>query len=343
MATDLEAAAPSTAKSGAGPVVLGIGLTGVGSVVSYLAHEIVQPVGPLTWAVFLGMVVANVGRLPAPVHAGASLVTKRALRVGVVLLGLSLPVSAILALGAPVIALVVVTLTSTLVATNLLGQRMGLGSPRSLLIATGFAICGASAIAGMEENAEADEEDVAVAVAMVTICGSVAMVVLPLLQSPLGLSDVEYGTWVGASVHEVGQVVAAAGPAGATAVGVAVVVKLTRVLLLAPVVAGVGVQRRRRAGDEQAHRAAGLPPVVPAFVLGFVACVGMRSVGLVPVAALPAIATMQTLVLSAALFGMGTAVRIPSLLNSCARPLVLAAISTLLVTTVSLVGVVTLV
>jgi uncharacterized membrane protein YadS len=169
------------------------------------------------------------------------------------------------------------------------------------------------------------------------------MVVLPLLQSPLGLSDVEYGTWVGASVHEVGQVVAAAGPAGATAVGVAVVVKLTRVLLLAPVVAGVGVQRRRRAGDEQAHRAAGLPPVVPAFVLGFVACVGMRSVGLVPVAALPAIATMQTLVLSAALFGMGTAVRIPSLLNSCARPLVLAAISTLLVTTVSLVGVVTLV
>lgn len=86
----------------------------------------------------------------------------------------------------------------------------------------------------------------------------------------LGLTDVQLGAWAGASVHEVGQVVAAASPAGAAAVGVAIVVKLTRVLLLAPVVAGVSVLRRRRLRrDRDSAADAKLPPLVPLFVLGF--------------------------------------------------------------------------
>ena len=132
---------------------------------------------------------------------------------------------------------------------------MKLGAARSLLIGTGFAICGASAIAAMEDTAGADEEDVAVGIAMVTLFGTVAMVLLPLLAGPLGLSDVQFGIWAGASIHEVGQVVAAAGAGGAAVVAIAVVVKLTRVLLLAPVVATVSV--RQAAGRVRRPAASG--------------------------------------------------------------------------------------
>jgi uncharacterized integral membrane protein (TIGR00698 family) len=262
------------------------------------------------------------------------------LRIGVVLLGFSTSLVAIAALGAPVITVVVVTLFLTLTATTWFGLKMRLGAPRSMLIGTGFAICGASAIAAMEENAEADDDDVAVAIAMVTICGSVAMVLVPALQGPLGLTDVQLGAWAGASVHEVGQVVAAASPAGAAAVGVAIVVKLTRVLLLAPVVAGVSVLRRRRLRcDRDSAADAKLPPLVPLFVLGFLVCVAVRSTGVLPAAALVRIEQLQTLILGAALFGMGTGVQVVRLWRGSGRAMLVSALSTLVVAGVSLVGV----
>jgi uncharacterized integral membrane protein (TIGR00698 family) len=324
-------------------LVPGLVVTSVGVAASLAAHWLVGAVGPLTWAVLLGALAANTGLLPDAARPGLRVATRRLLRIGVVLLGFSLPVLSIAALGFPVIALVVVTLFSTLLATTWFGRRVGLTRPTALLIGTGFAICGASAIAAMEENAEADEDDVAVAVAMVTICGTVAMLVLPLLHGPLGLSTTQYGAWAGASVHEVGQVVAAASPAGAAAVSVAVVVKLTRVLLLAPVVAGVSVLRRRRSRESVEQTSAKLPPLVPLFVLGFLVCVGVRSTGLVPETALTVIEQLQNIALSAALFGMGTGVHVASLARSSGRALGVAALSTLLVAGVALTGVLLLV
>jgi hypothetical protein len=164
-------------------------------------------------------------------------------------------------------------------------------------------------------SAEADD-DVAVAIAMVTIFGTVAMVALPLLQGPLGLTDTQLGARAGASVHEVGQVVAAASPAGSAAVGGAVVVKLTRVLLLAPVVAGVSVLRRRLREESTTAGDAALPALVPLFAGGFLACVALRSTGAVPQAVLLVIGQLQTLALGAALFGMGTGVHVATLWRS---------------------------
>ena len=305
-----------------------------------IAHHLIHQVGVLTWAVALGAIAANARMLPASSRPGLKLATRRLLRLGVVLLGFSLSLASILALGAPVIALVVTSLFTTLFFTTWLGMRMGLSRPRSLLIGTGFAICGASAIAAMEDNAEGDEDDVAIAIAMVTICGTVAMILLPMLQDPIGLSDAQFGAWAGASVHEVGQVVAAASPAGAAAVTVAVVVKLTRVLLLAPVVAGASVLRRRKvraAGDHTVDTST--PPFVPLFVAGFLACVLIRTTGVIPASILNLVSYAQTAALGAALFGMGTAVHVRSLLRSSARAMVLAVISTLVVSSVSLAGV----
>lgn len=315
----------------------GLLVTAASVAAAFVLHWLLPLIGVLTWSVLLGAVAANVNLLPPAAAPGLKVAVRTLLRVGIVLLGFSLSLMSIASLGWQVVLLVVVTLLATLLFTTWLGLRLRLGRARSLLIATGFAICGASAIAAMEEQSEASEDDVAMAVAMVTIFGTAAMVAVPLLQAPLGLTDQQLGIWAGASIHEVGQVVAAAGPAGSAAVATAVVVKLTRVLLLAPVVAGVSVLRRRSAaaGSTVGRR----PPVVPVFVLCFLGCVVVGSLGILPETVLDLIAHAQTLALAAALFALGTAVSLPALVRSGGTALSLGAVSTVVVAGVSLAGV----
>jgi uncharacterized integral membrane protein (TIGR00698 family) len=322
-------AAPRT-KVWTGLLAAALGLGG-----AMLAHQFVPAIGVLTWAVALGMLAGNTRLLPAGARQALGKITKKLLRAGIVLLGFSVSFGAIAALGLGTIGLVAATLVITLVVTTWLGNRARLGAARSLIIGTGFAICGASAIAAMEDTAGADEEDVTVGIAMVTLFGTLAMVLLPLLAGPLGLTDQQFGIWAGASIQEVGQVVAAAGAGGAGVVAIAVVVKLTRVLMLAPVVATVSVRKRLAGGETGGKR----PPIVPLFVLGFLACVAFRSTGMIPTGALAAISQVQVAALGAALFGMGAAVQIKTLFRRSGPVLVVATLSTLLVAGVSLAGV----
>lgn len=320
-------------------------------------------VGALTIAVVLGVVATNAGLRHAALRPGTKLATAKLLRVGVVLLGLSLSLPAVLRLGPAVLAVVVATVTITFAATRWIGARLGVSPTQSLLVATGFAVCGASAVAGMQAAVDADEDEVAAAVAGVTVFGGACMFALPVVGPAIGLTDTQTAVWAGSSVHEVAQVVAAAGPLGAAALATAVVVKLTRVLLLAPLVAAVSMSRRHATSRAAVSRPAGgaapvaayerveagsageapaaggrRPPVVPLFVGGFVACVALRSTGVLPVAVLDIATWLQDLTLTAALFGLGAAVDLPRLARTGARTALLGLAATLVALLVGLTG-----
>lgn len=298
---------------------------------------LVVPVLPgLLVAIAVGAVARSAGLVPAALDPGLAWAGRRLLRAGVVLLGLQLSLGDLLGLGMREVAVLLVTVAATFSATLWLGPRLGVGRPLTLLVATGFSICGAAAVAGMSPVAEADEEDVATAVALVTVYGSIALVALPVVAGALGLSDRVAGLWAGMSVHEVAQVVAAAGTVSAAALTVAVVAKLARVLLLAPLVAGVGVVRRRSGASTGGRRA----PLVPLFVVGFVVAVLVRSVGLVPDAVLPAVKPVTTLALAAAMTALGTQIHVGRLVRTGGRPLLLGAVSTVVAAGVSLGGLV---
>jgi uncharacterized integral membrane protein (TIGR00698 family) len=290
-------------------------------------HRIQPGLPMLTVTVAFGILAANLRLLPAATKPGLAFAGKRLMRVGVVLLGLKLALGDILGLGFATVAMVIGVVVLTFFATRWMGRRMGLPGDQPLLIATGFSICGASAVAAMNGVTDSDEEDVVTSVALVTLCGSLAIVVLPLLRGPLGLGPTQYGGWIGAGVHDVGQVVAAAGVAGPVALHTAVVVKLMRVLLLAPVVAGTAYALRRRAKRTAAtHPDAGgakRPPLMPLFVLGFIAMVAIRTTGLVPARALEIAGTAQDLLLAAALFGLGSMVDLRRLFTTGWRALLL--------------------
>jgi long-chain acyl-CoA synthetase len=316
----------------------GIVLVAAGVAAAFLVNRVIPVVSPLTAGVLLGALITNTVGVSARMRPGLTLATRRLLRGGVVLLGLQLSIPQLLGLGGPMLAAVVATVLLGFLGTRWIGARLGLSRDLALLTATGFSICGASAIAAMESATDSDEDEVATAVALVTIFGGIALLVWPLLQAPLTLPDVAYGAWTGASVHEVAQVVAAASPAGDASLATAVVVKLSRVVLLAPLVAAVTIAARRRGGGGDAAGST-RTTLVPAFVLGFLGMIALRSTGILPDGALDATKLLTTGLLTAALFGLGTGVRLLVLLRTGLRAVALGAASTLLLAAIAYVGV----
>ncbi|GAA3199762.1 YeiH family protein [Nonomuraea roseoviolacea] len=317
----------------------GLLVAAAGVAVAVTVNALVPAVSPLMVAVVLGALLGNLGARPEVLRPGLTFASGRLLRLGVVLLGARLAVPDVLALGLPVLLLVVTTVAVTFSGTWWLGTRLGLGRDPALLVATGFSICGAAAIAAMDGVTDSEKRDVMTAVALVTLYGSVAIALLPLAGGLLHLPAESFGVWAGASVQEVAQVVATAQTAGQAALATAVVVKLTRVVMLAPLIAGVSLWRRRTAGPGPRGRT----PVVPLFVAGFLAVVALRSLGAVPDGWLAPIRTAETVLFTAALFAMGTAVRVRELLSTGRRAVALGAVSALLVTLVALAGVLVLV
>nr|WP_307281876.1 putative sulfate exporter family transporter [Arthrobacter sp. W4I7] len=328
-------------------MIPGLATAAVALAAAFLVHRLVPVLPAMTLAVVLGVLAAN---LPGAgvwtagrARPGLDFAGKHLMRGGIILLGLKVSIMDVLGLGWLALVLIAGVVAASFGGTYLISRLFRLPPVTSLLVATGFSICGASAIGAMAAIRRIRHVDTVLPVALVTLCGTLAIGVLPLFVHPLQLSPAAFGAWTGASVHDVGQVVATAQTAGTAALGVAVVVKLTRVLLLAPVAAIAGAHQRfavrDRAGagegaaaDAEAGDAeAKLPPVVPLFVLGFIAMVGLRSTGWLTAGWLEAGAALQDILLGAALFGLGSAVRIRTLLLTGGRALLAALASWLLI------------
>ena len=312
---------------------------------SYGVSLLLPGVSPLIIAIVLGVLLANVVRLPAAASDGIDFSAKKLLRAGIVFLGLQLVLTDILDLGAPMVVVVCIV-AGGLLGTVLLGRLLRVPSGLSLLIACGFSICGAAAVAGAAGVTDPDdeaEEDTITAVALVVIFGTLMIALVPLLTNLLGLGSETAGMWAGGSIHEIAQVVAAGGIIGGGALTVAVIVKLARVLLLAPVVAILSIRERRlsrTAGEPSQQRSSSkLPPIVPLFIIGFIAMVLLRSFIPLPDFVLTTGGLLQTGLLAAAMFGLGCGVKIRNLIKVGLKPFALAALSTLLVATIAYCGV----
>ncbi len=343
----------------------GLLVAGGAALVALGVSLLAPTVSALLVAIVLGVVAANGGLLPAVTRPGLDVASRRLLRLGIVLLGLHVSLTQIADLGVGVVAVAVAVVASGFATAELLGRRLGLRAGQRLLIGAGMSICGAAAVAAVEgvvreraggvvreraggvvrERAGGGdarhEEDVVTAVALVVVLGTAMIAVVPLVAGAVGMAQRPAGLWAGASIHEVAQVVAAGGIIGGAALQAAVVVKLTRVLLLAPVVALLGL-RVRRDGPAGVGAVGRRPPLVPLFVVGFLGAVLVRTAGVLPTAALDAASLVQTLLLAAAMFALGTGVRAATLRRVGGRPVLLAAATTLVVALVGLAGILAL-
>lgn len=286
---------------------------------------------PMIVAIALGVVMGNLLGVPPEARPGLAFAMRRLLRFAVVLLGLQLTVSQVIAVGAGGIAAIAATLVATFLFTTRLGRMLGVDARLTQLIAAGTSICGASAVMATNTVTRGSDEDVTYAIACVTLFGTIAMIAYPLLPGLLHLDPLAYGLWTGASVHEIAQVVGASFAQGQAAGEFGTVAKLARVMMLAPVVIALGLVAARRAGGEAAGRAP-----TPWFVFGFAGLVTLNSLFNVPAEAKALAAPVTTFLLTVALAAMGVGADVSKLRARGFRPLLLGLCSFLFIACFSL-------
>lgn len=276
----------------------------------------------LVLAILIGTAVRTVWTPGQRWRGGIVYSARTLLEVAVVLLGASLRAATILAAGPALLAGIAGIVLVAIVSSYAIARALKLPRRMAILIACGNSICGNSAIAAVAPVIGASSKDVTSSIAFTAVLGVLVVVGLPLLVPVLGLSDTQFGVMAGLTVYAVPQVLAATAPVGAMAVEIGTLVKLVRVLMLAPVVLALSLLAGRlcKEADEAAPaittgqypaRAVPLHLLVPWFIVLFLVMAALRSAGAIPAVLLPGVAaTAKALtVVSMAALGLGVDIR----------------------------------
>ena len=264
----------------------------------------------LVLAVLLGVVIRTVWK-PGPTwNPGIHISAKFVLECAIVMLGASVSVGTVMSLG-PSLIFGVAGIVSVAIGTSyLICRAIGLSPRLSVLIACGNSICGNSAIAAVAPVIGADGDDIASSISLTAVLGVIVVLTLPLLVPLLHLSLTQYGVLAGLTVYAVPQVLAATLPIGALSNQIGTVIKLVRVLMLGPVVLGFSLLGTafRPANLKSNSRGPALHEMIPWFIAGFLGLMMLRSLGLVPAAALPSLTHATALLTTVAMAGLGLGV-----------------------------------
>lgn len=262
---------------------------------------------PLVIAVVLGMIYGSTLRphLPHEWTPGIQFVAKRVLRLAIILYGFRLTFQQVVMVGWDGFILDLLIIVLTLGMGTLVGMKLlKLDRDTALLISGSAAICGAAAVLAIEGVLKSEPYKAAVAVISVILFGTTAMFLYPFLQHAgwLGLDNIHYGIYVGATIHEVAQALVAGSSVGPESSSVAIIVKMTRVMLLAPMLIILGVFLTRSTKQIVQHK---LSATIPWFAVLFIAAVGFNSLQLLPTGVVNAINEIDTFFLTLAMAALG--------------------------------------
>lgn len=291
---------------------------------------------PLIVGIILGMLYANSLRnhLPETWVPGILFCTKQVLRAGIVLYGFRLTFQSVIAIGIPAILIDVIIVGATIGLGILFGKLLKMDKDLALLTATGSAICGAAAVLGAEPVVKSEPHKTAVAVSTVVIFGTLSMFIYPVMYRAgiLDLTPEQMGIYTGSTLHEVAHVVGAGNAMGKDISDAAIIVKMIRVMLLAPVLVIMSFALARtavkaaagglKAGGETAVKRGKI--TIPWFAFGFLAVIGFNSFDLLPHVVVDGINNVDTFMLTMAMTALGTETSIEKFKKAGAKPFVLA-------------------
>ena len=297
-----------------------------------------QGISVLTLAIVLGILVGNTvySRIAPATAAGVTLSKQKLLRLGIILYGFRLTFQEVAQVGFAGVVIDAIVLGTTFVLAWQLGTRfLKLDRETAILIGAGSAVCGAAAVMAAESVVRGRAEQVTVAVSTVVVFGTLAMFLYPALYhfnlrwQLLPISSATFGIYIGATVHEVAQVAAAALSVSSSVADTAVITKMVRVMMLAPFLILLSAFLSR--ADSRASTAApgeGRRPrlPVPWFALGFVLIVGFNSLKLLPQAVVNVIVAADTFLLATAMVSLGLTTHLSAIRWAGIKPLMLAAL-----------------
>jgi len=282
-------------------------------------------ISPLVVAILFGMIYGNSLRhkLPAEWAPGVIFSSKNILRFAIVFYGFRITYQQVFAVGVEALVIDAIIVIGTFIIGWQLGVRVfGLDRDSSMLIASGASICGAAAVIATEGTLKSEAHKVSMAVATVVLFGTIAMFLYPILYNSgiLGFDAKQYGIYVGATVHEVAQAVVAGNAVGVEAGNTAVIVKMTRVMMLAPFLLGLAffISRSGQSSGEKTKI------MIPWFAVYFLVAVGFNSLNLLPKAAVDTINTIDTFLLAMAMAALGIETNLNKIKNVGMKPIYLA-------------------
>jgi uncharacterized integral membrane protein (TIGR00698 family) len=291
-------------------------------------------ISPLIVGIVAGAIYGNTLRAGMPAHwaAGVNFSARKLLRIAVAFFGLRVSLQEIMQVGLPGLTVSVLVVVSTLLLGTWLGMKlMKLDRDTAILTAAGSAICGAAAVLAFESTLQSKPEKSAVAVGSVVLFGTLSMFAYPLMYSAgwLHLDTLGVGLFFGGTIHEVAQVVGAASNVSPEATHIATIVKMTRVMLLVPVLLVLGVwlaRSARRDARSGAASQAGRPNAarklaVPWFALGFLGCVLVNSLHVLPASSTHTLNVLDTFALTMAMTALGIETQIAQVRKAGPRAL----------------------
>ncbi len=282
---------------------------------------------PLIIAILLGVIIGNTVKFPETFKPGLTFSLKKILRIAIVFLGFRLTFQNVAEVGIEGLILDTFILLSTFLLGAWIARKFfGLDPQISYLVASGSSICGASAVLATAPVVKAEMHHAAMAVATVTVFGTIAMFIYPVVYKAgltLGFDDVTYGLWTGATVHEVAQVVAAGFAISEDAGNTATIAKLTRVMMLAPLLITLSFFLARKHATHGAGVTLRDIPI-PYFVFGFIAMVGVNSIHIVPDNIVHYINVVDGFLLTVAMAAMGIETNINKIKGVGMKPIYVA-------------------
>ena len=284
---------------------------------------------PLIVGIVLGMLYANSLRnhLPKTWVPGIQFCTKQVLRTGIVLYGFKLTFQSVIDIGGAALLIDAVVVAFTILLGAGLGRLLKMDRDTALLTSIGSSICGAAAVLGAEPVVKSQPYKAAVAVSTVVIFGTLSMFLYPALfrAGMLDLTTEQMGLFTGATLHEVAHVVGAGNAMGQAISDPAIIVKMIRVMMLAPVlvILSIILSRREAAAGQTGQKR---KITIPWFAFLFLAVIGFNSLHLLPSGVVSAINSLDTFLLTMAMTALGAESSFEKFKKAGARPFLLAAL-----------------
>ena len=275
------------------------------------------PLGPVMVAIILGIAVRNLVPVHGIFEGGIRFSFRQVLRLGVAGLGFSLTFGEIASVGVKGFLLDTLVILGTYLFARLLVRPLGLSQEMSWLLATGTAICGASAVAAANSVVKAKDEEVAFAVTTVTFFGTLSMFLFPAIEHWMGFPLDVYGAWAGSSIHEVAQVIGATVNVSPSSLALGTILKLTRVVFLLPVIIllefWILKGRREKGGSSRREH-------FPWFVVAFAVVVGINSLHILKPSLTDAFNNLDSILLAIAMAGLGLETRLSKVFHVGVAP-----------------------
>ncbi len=264
--------------------------------------------GIMIISIILGMSWKALMDVPTDASSGITFSSKILLRVGIILMGLRLNFSQIVEAGFSIILIDMIVIAFTLTLMIYLGKLLSVDKYLSALIAVGTAVCGAAAIVAVAPLIQARKEFTAVSVACIAILGTIGTIIYTLLYPVLGLDSYQYGVLVGATLHELAHVIAAAIPGGDASGEIAILVKLGRVALLIPVAMILGFLFTSKDQTKEKKGFKDLP--IPWFIFGFLAMCLINTMGFISSTMTQMFIALSVFLLAMAMAGLGLSINL---------------------------------